>query len=73
MNKGGNMDMKKKPEEIVICQVCKKQKKLSEVLSAESVRGPIINTITKEYPDWLLAGISVFLTLTVSGRNMFRM
>ena len=56
MNKGGNMDMKKKPEEIVICQVCKKQKKLSEVLSVELVREPILNRITKEYPDWSTSG-----------------
>jgi uncharacterized membrane protein len=59
--------MKKKPEEVVICQVCKKQKKLSEVLSAELVREPIINRITKEYPDWSASGY-----ICLSDLNHFR-
>jgi len=61
------MDMKKKPEEVVICQVCKKQKKLSEVLSAALVREPIINRITKEYPDWATSGY-----ICLSDLNRFR-
>jgi uncharacterized membrane protein len=61
------MEMKKQPEEVVICQVCKKQKKLNEVLSAESVRGPIINTIIKEYPHWSASGY-----ICLSDLNRFR-
>jgi uncharacterized membrane protein len=59
--------MKKKVEETVACQVCKKQKKLSEVLSAELVREPIINRIIKEYPDWLTSGY-----ICLSDLNRFR-
>jgi uncharacterized membrane protein len=44
------------PEDIVICQVCKKQKRMREVLSAELVREPISNRIAKEYPDWSPSG-----------------
>jgi uncharacterized membrane protein len=55
-NLGGNINMKKKIEETVICQVCKKPKKLSEVLTAELVREPIVDNIKKEYPDWSTSG-----------------
>jgi uncharacterized membrane protein len=54
-------------EDIVICQICKKQKMLSEVLSAELVREPIINRITKEYPDWATSGY-----ICLSDLNRFR-
>jgi hypothetical protein len=37
--------MTSKDQEIVKCQVCKKQKKLSEVLSAELIREPIVERI----------------------------
>ena len=59
--------MKKKPEEVVTCQICKKQKKLSEVLSAELVREPIITRIKKEYPDWSSSGY-----ICLSDINHFR-
>jgi uncharacterized membrane protein len=61
------MDMKKRPAEIVLCQVCKKEKKLSEVLPAESVRRPIIDTITKENSDWSTSGY-----ICLSDLNRFR-
>jgi hypothetical protein len=48
--------MKRKSEEVVTCQICKKQKKLSEVLSAELVRDPITDIIRKEYPEWSTSG-----------------
>jgi uncharacterized membrane protein len=38
-------------QELVICQVCKEQKKMSEVLSAEIVREPIIEKIMATHPD----------------------
>lgn len=59
--------MKKKIEETIVCQVCKKQKKLSEVLSAELVREPIIDRIIKEYPDWSTRGY-----ICISDLNRFR-
>ncbi len=59
--------MKKKQIDTIICQVCKKQKKLSEVLSAELVREPIINRIIKEYPDWSASGY-----ICLSDLNRFR-
>jgi uncharacterized membrane protein len=55
------------PEDIVICQVCKKQKKLRDVRSAELVRGSIIKRITKEYPDWSPSGY-----ICLSDLNRFR-
>jgi hypothetical protein len=42
----------KKQEETVICHVCKEQKKISEVLSAELIRAPIAERIKATHPDW---------------------
>lgn len=39
-------------QEKVLCQVCKEQKEMSEVMSAEMVRGPIVDNIIKTHPDW---------------------
>ncbi len=39
-------------QETVLCHVCKKQKKMSEVMSAEMVRYPIAERIKATYPDW---------------------
>jgi uncharacterized membrane protein len=44
--------MPKKQQETVICQVCKEQKKISEVLSAEMIREPIAERIKATHPDW---------------------
>jgi uncharacterized membrane protein len=44
--------MARKQQETVICQICKKQKKLSEVVPAELVREPLVEIIKKTYPDW---------------------
>jgi uncharacterized membrane protein len=44
--------MARKQPETVICQICKKQKKLSEVVPAELVREPLVEVIKKTYPDW---------------------
>jgi len=40
----------------VLCQVCKEQKKMSEVLTAELVRGPIVEKIMETHPDWSSQG-----------------
>jgi uncharacterized membrane protein len=44
--------MPQKQQETVICQVCKEQKRLSEVLSAEMIREPIAERIKATHPDW---------------------
>ena len=40
----------------VLCQICKEQKRMSEVLTAELVRGPIIEKIMATHPDWSAQG-----------------
>jgi uncharacterized membrane protein len=44
--------MVKLQQELVICQVCKEYKKMSDMLSAEIVRAPIVEKIKTTYPDW---------------------
>lgn len=48
--------MAKLHQEMVLCQVCKEQKKMSEVLTAELVRGPIVEKIMETHPDWSSQG-----------------
>jgi len=48
--------MARKQQETVLCQICKKQKKLSEVMPAELVREPLVEIIRKTYPDWSSSG-----------------
>jgi uncharacterized membrane protein len=48
--------MAMKQKETVICQICKKQKKLSEVIPAELVREPLVEIIRKTHPDWSSSG-----------------
>jgi uncharacterized membrane protein len=50
----------KKTEQTVICQICKRPKKLNEVLSAELIREPIVKEIQKIYPDWSASGFICF-------------
>lgn len=44
--------MKKHSEKTLICQICKKTKKLSEVIPAELVSKPVSDTIKQSYHDW---------------------
>ena len=44
------------PQKLVSCQICKKQKKLSDALPAELIRRPIVEIIQKTYPDWSSKG-----------------
>ena len=44
--------MAKLQQRMVTCQVCNEQKKMSEVLTAEIVREPIVEKIRETYPDW---------------------
>jgi uncharacterized membrane protein len=48
--------MAKKQEEIVTCQICKKQKRLSEVSPAALIREPVVEIIRETHPDWSSAG-----------------
>ncbi len=59
--------MTRKPQETVICQVCRNRKKLSEVLPAAVVRGPLVEMIRKDNPDWSSDGF-----ICISDLNRFR-
>jgi uncharacterized membrane protein len=48
--------MPKKQQEAVLCQICKKQKKPSEVRPAALVREPIVQIIRETHPDWSPTG-----------------
>ena len=59
--------MAKKQPETVVCQICKKPKKISEVVPAELVRQPLVETIRKTHPDWSSGGF-----ICISDLNQFR-
>jgi len=44
--------MIRKGHKMVICQICKKEKKQNEVIPAELVDEPIVEIIKKKYQDW---------------------
>ena len=48
--------MRKLQHQEVLCQVCKEKKKMSEVLTAEMVRAPIVEKIMADHPDWSSQG-----------------
>ncbi len=48
--------MTKDRKQDVVCQVCKKQKKRSEVVPAELVREPLAQMIRKDHQDWSSEG-----------------
>jgi hypothetical protein len=59
--------MPKKQQDTVICQVCKEQKKIGDVLSAEMVREPIVERIKATHPDWSSQGF-----ICIPDLNRFR-
>jgi uncharacterized membrane protein len=59
--------MAKKHPEFVLCQICGRQKKLSEVRPAALVREPIVEIIRKTHPDWSPQGY-----ICISDLNRFR-
>ena len=63
----GENKMTRRQQETVICQVCKEQKKISEVLSAEMIREPIVERIKATHPDWSSKGF-----ICISDLNRFR-
>jgi uncharacterized membrane protein len=44
--------MARKQQETVLCQICGKPKKLSEVRPAALIREPLVEIIKKTHPDW---------------------
>jgi len=48
--------MAKKAAQTIVCQICKEQKNLSEVIPAELVSEPIVDLIKKTDPDWSSSG-----------------
>jgi len=48
--------MTTKRQNLVTCQICKKQYKMSEALPAELIRRPIVGIIQKTHPDWSSKG-----------------
>ena len=57
----------KRREDLVVCQVCKKRKRLSEVLPAGMVRDSVVEVIKKTHPDWSPEGF-----VCTSDLNHFR-
>ena len=64
---GEEVIMAKLQQQGVLCQVCKEQKKMSEVLTAELVRGPIVEKIMETHPDWSPQGF-----ICVADLNRYR-
>ena len=59
--------MARRNPETVVCQVCREQKKMSQVLSAEMVRGPISEKIKAVHPEWSPEGF-----ICIADLNRFR-
>ena len=59
--------MTRKPQETVVCQVCKKEKTPNQVFPSELVDGGIAKTIRKHCPDWSSSGF-----ICVSDLNRLR-
>jgi len=59
--------MPKKVAQTVICQICGKDKKLDEVISAEIVRDAVSEIIIRTYPNWSKEGY-----ICKSDLNLFR-
>jgi len=59
--------MKKHSEKTLSCQICKKPKKLSEVIPAELVSKSVTDTIIQSYPEWSSDGY-----ICLSDLNHFR-
>ncbi|KPJ72133.1 hypothetical protein AMJ52_07325 [candidate division TA06 bacterium DG_78] len=56
-----------KKQESLVCQICGEQKKRNEVIPAELVREPLVETIRKTHPDWSPSGY-----ICIADLNHFR-
>jgi uncharacterized membrane protein len=56
-----------KQQETATCQICKKQKKLSEMRPAALIREPVAEIIRRTHPDWSPDGF-----ICISDLNQFR-
>jgi uncharacterized membrane protein len=54
-------------QEPVICQICNEHKKMSDMLSAEIVREPIVEKIKMTHPDWSPKGF-----ICIANLNRYR-
>jgi uncharacterized membrane protein len=59
--------MVRKRQKTLICQICGKRKKPSEVIPAELIREPVVKIIRKTHPDWSSSGF-----ICISDLNHFR-
>ena len=59
--------MGRKQQETVLCQICKEQKKRSEVIPGELIRQPMVETIRRTHPDWSPSGF-----ICIADLNQFR-
>jgi uncharacterized membrane protein len=59
--------MTNKRQDTILCQICGKHKKRSEVIPAELVRETLVDLIRKTYPDWSPSGF-----ICISDLNRFR-
>jgi uncharacterized membrane protein len=59
--------MTKKQRKRVLCQICREQKDPSEVVPADLIREPLVNTIQKRHPEWSPTGF-----ICISDLNHFR-
>jgi uncharacterized membrane protein len=59
--------MQRKQQDTVLCQICKGQKRRSEVIPAELIREPIVQIIRKTHADWSPSGY-----ICLADLNQFR-
>jgi uncharacterized membrane protein len=59
--------MTKADKKTVLCGICGEQKDLDEVIPADLIRDPLVETIQKKYPEWSPTGF-----ICISDLNHFR-
>jgi uncharacterized membrane protein len=55
--------MTKRPTATIVCDICNKPKRVSDILSGELVHGPVVELIRKAHPGWSAAGHICFADL----------
>jgi len=59
--------MRNQHSSLIACQICKKQKKLSDLVPGELVRPPVLAVILRAYPEWSTSGF-----ICIADLNRFR-